>query len=156
MGVIERIDFERLRAGEYGDPTAHLRRYINLPSPRGRGQFRSLTRAESFAPLEKAFEAELGPEMAEIFTASEAPEEISEPCVAVPKLGSLHVTMDVPEKPDAVTLLEQLLTTEYHMPVRVTRIRDLPQTRKKVKEVCILKGNALGRVWVLHDDPKVL
>lgn len=150
MGVIERIEFERLRAGEYQESISDFRSYFTHPLPR--------TRGHTFTSMEREMDAEKSMDVEELFAASEALEDTRsmKPDTEVRKLGSLHVASAVAKKPDAITLLEQVLTAEYHIPVRVTRIRDLPQTRKKVKEVCILKGNALGRVWVLHDDPKVL
>ena len=56
-------------------------------------------------------------------------------------------------KPDEVCKLEQLLSAEYDVPVLITRVQDVPTTRKQVKEVCFLKERKLSKVWVFKADP---
>jgi hypothetical protein len=56
--------------------------------------------------------------------------------------------------PDAVQTLEKILSSAYSAPVRITRVRDLPQSRKKVREVFFLINNGISKVWVFKADPE--
>ncbi len=56
-------------------------------------------------------------------------------------------------KPKEIILLENILTLFYDCAVKVTDVRQLPTTRKEVKEVYFLKGHAQSKVWVFEADP---
>lgn len=57
--------------------------------------------------------------------------------------------------PAEVAVLEQMLSLEYNSPVKITRIKELPPTRKQVKEVYFLINETnLSKVWVFRADPK--
>lgn len=57
-------------------------------------------------------------------------------------------------KPDGILTLEKILSEAYGRNVSITRVRELPVTRKPVKEVYFLINNALSKVWVFKADPK--
>ncbi len=61
----------------------------------------------------------------------------------------------LPRLPAEVSALEQMLTIAYNLPVKITRIKELPPTRKQVKEVYFLINETnLSKVWVFKADPK--
>lgn len=53
-----------------------------------------------------------------------------------------------------IDVLEGILSLAYNDPVSITRIRELPTTRKEVKEVTFRKGNLYPKVWVFKAEPK--
>ncbi|MBI4980288.1 phosphotransferase [Candidatus Woesearchaeota archaeon] len=61
----------------------------------------------------------------------------------------------LPRLPAEVSVLEQLLSLTYNLPVKITRIKELPPTRKQVKEVYFLINETnLSKVWVFKADPE--
>ncbi|MBI2574861.1 hypothetical protein HYV82_03175 [Candidatus Woesearchaeota archaeon] len=56
-------------------------------------------------------------------------------------------------RPDAIRFLEQILAEEYKAPVEITRVVDLPATRKGVREVYFLINSGISKVWVFKADP---
>lgn len=61
-----------------------------------------------------------------------------------------------PRKPKAITDLESILSSACARPVRITRVKELPATRKQaVKEISYTTGDgAIWKVWVFKADPK--
>lgn len=76
----------------------------------------------------------------------------------VPSVGAASATKPAESrpadiKPEAILQLEQILSQEYRTPIAITRVRDLSQTRKQVREVFFIKNNSLSKVWVFKADP---
>ena len=55
---------------------------------------------------------------------------------------------------ETVKNLEKLLSETYNGDVIITKITQLPVTRKKVKEVMFLLNNRMSKVWLFKADPK--
>jgi len=56
--------------------------------------------------------------------------------------------------PANIKKLEHILSLAYQNKIRITRIRDLPVTRKEVREVHFFLNNKISKVWVFKADPK--
>lgn len=61
----------------------------------------------------------------------------------------------LPRLPAEISALEEMLSLAYKLPVKITRIKKLPQTRKEVKEVYFLINETnLSKVWVFKAEPE--
>ncbi len=61
----------------------------------------------------------------------------------------------LPRLPAEVSALEEMLSLAYKLPIKITCIKKLPQTRKEVKEVYFLINETnLSKVWVFKADPE--
>lgn len=61
----------------------------------------------------------------------------------------------LPRLPAEISALEEMLSLAYNLPIKITRIKELPPTRKQVKEVYFLINETnLSKVWVFKADPK--
>jgi thiamine kinase-like enzyme len=58
------------------------------------------------------------------------------------------------KQPSEISVIEKILSAEYKSPVTVTSIRELPSTRKHVKQVFFLINNGISQVWLFKADPK--
>ncbi|MBI1970020.1 aminoglycoside phosphotransferase family protein [Candidatus Woesearchaeota archaeon] len=61
---------------------------------------------------------------------------------------------EMPKKPKEILALEQILTEEYGTAVTITSVRELPTTRKKVKEVHFHKDGGISKVWIIKAEPQ--
>ncbi len=65
----------------------------------------------------------------------------------------LTLAEDKLTKQETITALEQILSENYGAEVTITKIRELPTSRKSVKEVRFLVGNELSKVWIFKANP---
>ncbi|GEM_PF-4305566 len=85
--------------------------------------------------------------------------EITELCIETsgpetePSSGQFLLSDFRTTRPDAISFLEQILTEEYQAPVQITKVVDLPATRKGVREVYFLINSGISKVWVFKADP---
>jgi thiamine kinase-like enzyme len=63
--------------------------------------------------------------------------------------------IEQPKKPDEIIALENVLSEAYNTNVRIGYVRDIPQTRKQVKEVRFRKPDDpwLYKAWIFKADP---
>lgn len=134
--TLEGISFDSLLPGVYETPAVRPSSLIGFSMKTAfdlsRGQTKGLYRATK--SLGDTFE--LG-------VAAEHKEDLLEDV-----LPSRYV------KSEAVAKLERILSQAYGSPVAVTKIRELPQTRKQVKEVYFAANNSISKVWVFKADPE--
>jgi len=57
-------------------------------------------------------------------------------------------------KPNDIQTLERILSREYNTKIKITSVKELPVTRKQVKQVFFLMNDGISQVWIFKADPE--